>query len=78
MLLPVSVARMSPADHPVSQPSLHFLPLSSPSMGELCFFLWIPLRLAALGPGVHSASNRNEYQKKKNNNVPGEYRAAGA
>jgi hypothetical protein len=22
---------------------------------------------AALGPGVHSASNRNEYQKQKNN-----------
>jgi hypothetical protein len=27
------------------------------------------LLLAALGPGVHSASNRNEYQKHKNNNV---------
>jgi hypothetical protein len=27
---------------------------------------------AALGPGVHSASNRNEYWKHKNNNVPGE------
>jgi hypothetical protein len=26
---------------------------------------------AALGPGVHSASNRNEYQKQKNN-VSGE------
>jgi hypothetical protein len=24
---------------------------------------------AALGPGVYSASNRNEYQKYKNNNV---------
>jgi citrate lyase synthetase len=22
---------------------------------------------AALGPGIHSASNRNEYQKQKNN-----------
>jgi hypothetical protein len=31
---------------------------------------------AALGPGVHSASNRNEYQEKKN--VSGEYRAASA
>jgi hypothetical protein len=30
---------------------------------------------AALGPGVHSASNRNEYQE---NNVSGEYSAAGA
>jgi hypothetical protein len=26
----------------------------------------------ALGPGVYSASNRNEYQKHKNNNVSGE------
>jgi hypothetical protein len=26
----------------------------------------------ALGPEVHSASNRNEYQKQKNNNVSGE------
>jgi hypothetical protein len=31
---------------------------------------------AALGPGVHSASNRNDYQKQKN--VSGEYSAAGA
>jgi hypothetical protein len=27
---------------------------------------------AALGPGVYSASKRNEYQKYKNNNVSGE------
>jgi hypothetical protein len=27
-------------------------------------YLMLP---AALGPGVHSASNRNEYQKQKNN-----------
>jgi hypothetical protein len=27
---------------------------------------------AALGTGVYSASNRNEYQKHKNNNVSGE------
>jgi hypothetical protein len=33
--------------------------------------------LAALGPGVHSASNRNEYQK-QTNIVSGEYSAAGA
>jgi hypothetical protein len=33
--------------------------------------------LADLGPGVYSASNRNEYQKQKSN-VSGEYRAAGA
>jgi hypothetical protein len=31
----------------------------------------------ALGPGVHSASIRNEYQKQKNN-VSGEKSAAGA
>jgi hypothetical protein len=33
--------------------------------------------LATLGPRAHSASNRNEYQKQKNN-VSGEQRAAGA
>jgi hypothetical protein len=27
---------------------------------------------AAIYPGVYSASNRNEYQKHKNNNVSGE------
>jgi hypothetical protein len=27
---------------------------------------------AAMGPGVYSASNRNEYQKHKNNNVSGD------
>jgi hypothetical protein len=27
---------------------------------------------ASLGPGVYSASNRNEYQKQKNYNVSGE------
>jgi hypothetical protein len=27
---------------------------------------------AAIGPGVYSASNRNKYQKHKNNNVSGE------
>jgi hypothetical protein len=32
---------------------------------------------AALGPGIYSASNRNEYQKKKNY-VTGEQSAAGA
>jgi hypothetical protein len=31
--------------------------------------------LATLGPGVYSASNRNEYQKQKNN-VSGEYSTA--
>jgi hypothetical protein len=37
------------------------------------FFLPIYLIfLVVLGPGVYSASNRNEYQKQKNNNVSGE------
>jgi hypothetical protein len=36
-------------------------------------FAYIYLILpAVLGPGVYSTSNRNEYQKHKNNNVPGE------
>jgi hypothetical protein len=34
--------------------------------------------LAILGPGVHSASNRNEYQKQKKNSVSGELNEAGA
>jgi hypothetical protein len=35
--------------------------------GEVNYFFSIYLILpAALGPGVHSASNRNEYQKQKN------------
>jgi hypothetical protein len=33
---------------------------------------------AALGPGIYSASNRNEFQKQKNNNASGEQSAAGA
>jgi hypothetical protein len=42
-----------------------------------CFFL-IYLNLpAALGPGIHSTSNRNEYHKQKSN-VSGEQSAAGA
>jgi hypothetical protein len=35
------------------------------------FFSIYLILLAALGPGVHSASNKNEYQKQKNN-VSGE------
>jgi hypothetical protein len=35
------------------------------------FFLIYLILQAALGPGVHSASNRNEYYKQKNN-VSGE------
>jgi hypothetical protein len=35
--------------------------------GKYIFFLLMYLILsAALGPGVYSASNRNEYQKQKN------------
>jgi hypothetical protein len=37
-------------------------------------YLFLP---AARGPGVYSASNRNEYQKQKNN-VSGKQSAAGA
>jgi hypothetical protein len=38
---------------------------------ELIFKIYLILS-AALGPGVYSASNTNEYQKHKNNNVSGE------
>jgi hypothetical protein len=34
--------------------------------GKLIFSMYLILP-AALGPGVYSASNRNEYQKEKNN-----------
>jgi hypothetical protein len=37
--------------------------------GEFLYLLILP---AALGPGVYSASNRNEYQNHKSNNVSGE------
>jgi hypothetical protein len=36
------------------------------------FFKINLILMAALDPGVYSASNRNEYQKHKNNNVSGE------
>jgi hypothetical protein len=35
------------------------------------FFLMYLILPVALGPVVYSASNRNEYQKHKNNNVSG-------
>jgi hypothetical protein len=38
---------------------------------EAIFKIYIILP-AALGPGVYSGSNTNEYQKHKNNNVSGE------
>jgi hypothetical protein len=34
--------------------------------GKLIFFAIHLILLAALGPGVHSASSRNEYQKQRN------------
>jgi hypothetical protein len=40
------------------------------------FFSFYLILLAALGPGVYSASDRNEYQKQKNN-ISGEQSAAG-
>jgi hypothetical protein len=38
---------------------------------EVMFSIYL-IPPAALGPGVYSASNRNEYRKHKNNNVSGE------
>jgi hypothetical protein len=40
--------------------------------GEVIEFFPIYLIPAALGPGVYSASNRNEWQKRKKKNVSGE------
>jgi hypothetical protein len=40
-----------------------------PDEVNFLIYLIVP---AALGPGVYSASFRNEYQKHKNNNVSGE------
>jgi hypothetical protein len=39
---------------------------------EVIFLNTYLLLSAALGPGVYSVSNRNEYQKHKNNNFSGE------
>jgi hypothetical protein len=49
---------------------------SRPDEGNVIFSVYLILP-AALEPGVCSASNRNEYQKQKNN-ISWEYRAAGA
>jgi hypothetical protein len=46
----------------------------SDEMNEFSIYLILP---AALAPGVHLASNRNEYQKQKNN-VSGKQSAADA
>jgi hypothetical protein len=40
-------------------------------LGEWIFSIYVILP-ASLGPGIYSASNRNEYQKQKNNSVSGE------
>jgi hypothetical protein len=40
------------------------------------FFLIYLIFQATLGPGIYSASNRNEYQKQKNN-ISGEKGSAG-
>jgi hypothetical protein len=45
---------------------------------EVIFFLIFLILPVALGPGVYSDSNKNEYRKHKNNSVSGEERAAGA
>jgi hypothetical protein len=47
-----------------------------PRWDELISSIYLTLP-AALGPGVHSASNINKYQKQKNN-ITGEYSAGGA
>jgi hypothetical protein len=44
--------------------------------GKLFFSIYLIVP-AALGPGVHTASNRNEFEKQKNN-LSGEQSAAGA
>jgi hypothetical protein len=44
---------------------------SRPLWGEWIISIYLILP-AALGPGVYSACNINEYQKHKNNNVSGE------
>jgi hypothetical protein len=44
-------------------------------LSELIFSVYLILPVA-LGPGVYSASSRNEYQKQKNI-VSGEYSAVG-
>jgi hypothetical protein len=47
---------------------------SRPDLVNLSIYIILPV---ALGPGVHSSSNINEYQKHKNN-VSGEQSAVGA
>jgi hypothetical protein len=54
--------------------------LSPATLFSLTFSVsFFPLILpAALGSGVHPASNRNDYLKQKNNNVSGQQSAPGA
>jgi hypothetical protein len=44
-------------------------PVRYPMKRFFKIYLILPV---ALGPGIYSASSRNEYQKHKNNNVSGE------
>jgi hypothetical protein len=43
-----------------------------PNLKILCLYFLYLILPATLGPGVYSASNRNKYQKYKNNNASGE------
>jgi hypothetical protein len=47
----------------------------SDEMNDFSFSIYLILP-AALGPGVYSVSNRNEYRKQRNN-VSGDYSAVG-
>jgi hypothetical protein len=47
---------------------IFFLKVAGSRPDEVNFLIYLILP-AALGPGVYSASHRNEYQKHKNNNV---------
>jgi hypothetical protein len=51
--------------------ALCYKPEGRGSILDGVIFLNLPIP-SGLGPGVYSASNRNEYQKHKNNNVSGE------
>jgi hypothetical protein len=69
----------------VAQWLMHYATSRNVAGSRLCelidfFFFFFPICLilpAALDPRVYSASNKNEYQKHKNN-VSGEQSAAGA
>jgi hypothetical protein len=56
---------------PIAKPNRHETEYFYITMRSLHFSVDLILP-AALGPGVDTASNRNEHQKHKNNNVSGE------